>query len=187
MPKKSEALTQNLLKERDGKPPRTSLSQMVRLIEPERDPNLSPHIWVFWGKPYQDIFDGIGHCLHHLSERGWDGSSRPKHVYEGHSHSMRDFLDLPEDGSIAFVHEAHRLRGTARSRPGESFEAYFKVFQRLFESKYSRNQLVFLSSEPFLRELPEMEHVKITKGRVDVGWFWPADEGQPSTTVSYEA
>ena len=99
---------------------------------------------------------------------------------------MRDFLDLPEDGSIALVHEAHRLRGTVRSRPGDSFEAYYKVFQRLFESKYSRNQLVFLSSEPFLRELPEMEHVKITKGRVDVGWFWPPDEGQPSATVSYD-
>ena len=185
--RKSEALTQSLLKEREGKAPRSILSQMALLIEPERSQHLSPHIWVFWGKPYQDIFDGIGHCLQHLSEKGWDGSTRPKRVYEGHLHTMRDFLDLPDDGSIAFVHEAHRLRGTARTRQGEGFEAYFKVFQRLFQSKYLRNQLVFLSPEPFLRQLPEMENVKIVKGKVDVGWFWPPDEGQPSATVSYDA
>jgi hypothetical protein len=99
---------------------------------------------------------------------------------------MRDFLDLPDDGSIAFVHEAHRLRGISRRDPtSESFEAYFKAFQILFESKYSRNQLVFLSEEPFLRELPKMECIKITRGKVD-GCSWSQQEEAPSAMVSKE-
>ena len=94
---------------------------------------------------------------------------------------MRDLLDIPEDGSIAFIHEAHRLRG-------KSTEDYFRGFKKLFESKYRRNQIVFLSQGPFFRQLPEMEHVKITDGKVDVDWFWPPDEpDQIETTVTYDS
>ena len=110
----------------------------------------------------------------------WQGASRPMHVYDGYKHTLRDFLDLPEDGSIAFVHEAHRLRGKAT-------EEYFKGFKKLFEPKYRNNQIAFLSEGPFFRQLSEMESVKIADGKVDVGWFWPPDEpGQIETTVSYD-
>ena len=91
-----------------------------------------------------------------------------------------DFLDLPEDGSIAFVQEAHRLRGNVA-------EEYFKGFKKLFESKYPQNQIVFLSEGPFLRPLPEMEQIKITNKKVDMDWAWPPDEpGQIETTTTYD-
>ena len=100
-------------------------------------------------------------------------------VYEGRKHSMRDFLDLPEDGGIAFVYEARRLRGKAA-------EDYFKGFKKLFESKYPQKQIVFLSQGPFFRQLPEMEHVRIDDGKVDVDWFWPPDEpGQIDIATTY--
>ena len=114
----SQSLTHDLvLKEIDPGIPKLSrsiLSHVSRMIEPERHPDLSPHVWVFWGKPYPQIFNGIGRCIQFLKiqdQAMWPGASRPMHVYEGYKHTLRDFLDLPEDGSIAFVHEAHRLRG----------------------------------------------------------------------------
>ena len=158
------------------------LNQVRRMIEPERHRDLSPHIWVFWGKVYPEIFDGVGRSIRFLKrDPEYPGVSRPMHVYEGHKHKLRDFLDLPEDGGIAFVHEAQRLRGNVT-------EDYFKVFKKLFESKYARNQIVFLSEGPFLRLFPEMEQIKITNKKVDVDWFWPPDEpGQIVTTTTFDS
>ena len=157
------------------------LNQVRRMIEPQRHRDLSPHIWVFWGSKYPEIFDGIGRSIRLLKrDPEYPGVSRPMHVYEGHKHKLRDFLDLPKDGGIAFVHEANRLRGNVS-------EEYFKVFKKLFESKYSQNQIVFLSEGPFLRLFPEMEQIKISNNKVDVGWFWPPDEpGQIETTTTFD-
>ena len=80
---------------------------------------------------------------------------------------MRDFLDLEDDGSVAFVHEAHRLKRVRLSHT----EDYFKTFISLFKGRFSKNKLVFLSAEPFFRQLPNMKHVGIKDGKVDnEGW-----------------
>ena len=187
MPTHSKALTCSLLEEREEAVSRSILSQVATLIEPERNRDLSPHIWVFWGESCEEIFNGIARCIQYFKDcdnqrddKRWPGAVRPMHVYEGHKHSMRDFLDLPEDGGIAFVHQAHRLRG-------KTTENYFRGFKKLFESKHPQNQIVFLSQGPFLRQLPEMEHVRITDGKVDVDWFWPPDEpGQIDITTTYD-
>ena len=108
------------------------LNQVRRVIEPERRRDLSPHIWVFWGQVYPEIFDGVGSAIRLLKrDPGYPGVSRPMRVYEGDKRKLRDFLDLPQDGGIAFIHEANRLRGNVTAD-------YFKVFKKLFLSLSTR-------------------------------------------------
>ena len=99
-------------------------------------------------------------------------------VYEGSKHSLQDFLDVEEDGGIAFVHEANRLR--IRGHSGT--DAYFKGFLTLFKSRFPQNQIVFMSKGNFFREFDDMKHVRVIDGVVDVGWFWPP-EGPDTVTV----
>ena len=41
----------------------------------------------------------------------------------------------------------------------------------LFKARFKKNKIVFLSPEPFFRQLPDMKHVGIQDGKVDnTGW-----------------
>ena len=173
-PQHSQNLNDLLLKERfePTKLEYSLSSQIHRLLEDERHYHISPHVWVFWGSPYQAIFDGIGRCLRHRRTlQSNNGLGRPMHVYDGSKHTLHDFLDLPEDGGIAFVHKANCLR--VRGHSGT--DAYFKGFVALFKAKLPRNQIVFMSEGRFFREFDDMKHVKVTDGVVDVGWYWPQE------------
>ena len=182
-PHHSVSLTQNFHKEREDRSHDSILTHASLMLQPERHRDLSPHLWVFWCKnteDHADLFDTIARGIQRIKERGFEGSTRQIRVYEGHRHTLQDFLDLPDDDSISLVHEAHRLRGRVS-------EAHFKGFQKLFESKYKSNQIAFLSRGPFLRELPDMTHAQISKGKQVTNWFWPPDEpGQIVTTKTYE-
>ena len=181
-PHHSVSLTQNFHKEREDRSHDSILTHASLMLQPKRHRDLSPHLWVFWSDyvEYADLFDTIARGIQRIKEKGWEGSTRQIRVYEGRRHTMQDFLDLPEDDSIAVVHEAHRLRGRVS-------EAHFKGFQKLFESKYKSNQIVFLSRGTFLRELPDMKHAEISNGKEVTNWFWPPDEpGQIATTKTYE-
>ena len=179
-PVHSQPLTNMLLlgKEEEMKVPFSLGSQVMKLLR-EPDWIVPPvSVWVFWGEPYDQIFEGLGRCLRHQKTLPWNtGIGRPMRVYEGHKHSMGDFLSVEPDGGITFVHEAHRLRGPKST-------AYFKGFKRFFEDRYPRNQIVFMSKGPFGKELPGMEHVKVIDGEVDCGWEWSADDPVTSVEVS---
>ena len=166
-----------------NKPPFSLSSQIHRLLEDERHEHISPHVWVFWGSPYQEIFDGIGRCLRHRRTMQRNtGLGRPMRVYDGSKHVLQDFLDLPEDGGIAFVHKANSLR--IRGHSGT--DAYFKGFLALFKAKFPQNQIVFMSQGRFFREFDDMKHVKVTDGVVDVGWFWPPEGPDTETNLNME-
>ena len=158
-------------REEESKVPFTLSSQVLKLL---REPGwiLPPtQVWVFWGEPYQMIFDRIGRCLRYRRTKvNNTGAGRTMRVYEGHKHSLDDFLNLEED-EISFVHEAHRLRGSKS-------QGFFQGFVRLFTARYPRNQIVFMSPGHFGKEMPGVvEHVKVIDGEVDVGWYWP-EEGE---------
>ena len=104
-PDPSTDLTLSLLTKRHGSLPRTFTGLIARLMEPCRHPFVSPHIWVLWGEPYADIFKGIGLGIQLAKNVDWIGSDRPVLVYEGHQHSMFDFLNLP-DWPPGIVHTA---------------------------------------------------------------------------------
>jgi hypothetical protein len=168
-PSPSKVLTDLLLLERlenTRTPPWSLRSKVHKLVHDERS-HLSPHVWVFWGLPYQQIFDGIGQNLRfRRTMRSNTGIGRPMNVYDGSKYRLRDFLDLEDDGGIAFVHDAHRLlRG-----PGT--ETYFKGFLDLWKSRFPTKQIVFLSEGEFFRRFDGMEHVKVSNGIVDEG-PWP--------------
>ena len=95
----SKVLTDLLLAERFEKtknPPWSLRSKVYKLLHDERS-HLSPHVWVFWGLPYQKMFDGIGHNLRFRRTMGSNtGTDRPMRVYDGSKYSLRDFLDLEE-------------------------------------------------------------------------------------------
>ena len=176
-PVHSKVSTDLLLAERleNNKPPWSLRSRIYTFIEDERS-DLSPHVWVFWGTPYQKIFDGIGHNLRfRRTMKSNNGLGRPMCVYDGSKYSLRDFLDLPVDNGIAFVHNAHL---SLKGRSGT--EAYFKSWVQLWKARFPKKQIVFMSDGEFLSWLGErgfdgMEHVKVTEGTVDVG-YWPRDD-----------
>ena len=179
-PRHSDSLTQSFHMERAGRSHDSILTHASMILKPERHRDLSPHLWAFWSHSYQDLFDTMARGIQHIRDKGWEGSTRQIRVYEGHRHTMMDFLDLPDDDSIAVVHEANRLRG-------RTSEAHFKGFQKLFEAKYKSNQIVFLCRGTFLRELPDMAPAEIRNGKEVANWFWPPDEpGQIKTTTTYE-
>ena len=166
----SKVLTDLLLAERFEKtqnPPWSIRSKVYKLLHDERS-HLSPHVWVFWGLPYQKMFDGIGHNLRFRRTMGSNtGTDRPMRVYDGSKYSLREFLDLEDDDGIVFVHNARRL--SIQGLSGK--ETYLKGFASLWKTRFPKKQIVFLSEGEFFKWFDGIEHVKVSDGVVDVG-FW---------------
>ena len=184
-PVHSKVSTDLLLAERleNNKPPWSLRSRIYTLIEDERS-DLSPHVWVFWGTPYQKLFDGIGHNLRfRRTMKENTGIGRPMRVYDGSKYTLRDFLDLEDDGGIAFIHNAHFL---SKGRSGT--ESYFKAWVQLWQTRFSKKQIVFMSDGEFVpwlgdRGFDGIEHVKVTNGAVDVGYLPTQEECETTYTT----
>ena len=131
----SQLLTTRLLQDRFDEHPVSYCvrSQAQRVLD--SDFQEAPEIWVFAAQksdyeedPYEQLLDALGAGLRDMRNRF--NIDRPMRVYEGHKYSLRDFLDLEDDGGVAFVHQAHRMKRVRFSHT----EDYFRTFMSPLQS-----------------------------------------------------